>query len=401
MSTSPRNVQRILFTNTAIAGPTGTELYIRDLAREFRTRGCDVVIYTPRIGPLAAELHGLGIPVVDRLDALGDAPDIIHGQHHLPTLQAMLAFPETPAVFVCHGWRPWEEMPPALPRIRRHIAVDPVTRDRIVHEGAIPPSRVEVIPNFVDLEQFRPRWPLPDWPERAAIFSNYVRPESPYFRAVSMACSRLGLDLDVIGSGFGTATDRPGDVLADYDLVFAQGRSAIEAIAVGASVIVASSRAFGPLVRPDNYPELRRFNFGMRALVHPVEPGHIEEEIRHYDPVAAAAVTVRLRGEADLRGAADALMGIYEEAVAEHLREPGDPHAEHLALAAELGRLDERLRKSSEWETRAANLERRFAELQLVSKERGRVIRRMERTRLWKCRNWLRGLGRKNQSPAP
>lgn len=401
MPCSSPKIARILFTNSAIAGPTGTELYIRDLAREFRARKCEVVIYTLRTGDLAEEIRALGIPVVDHLSALGETPDIIHGQHHLPTLQAMLAFPETPAVFVCHGWRPWEEMPPALPRIRRHVAVDPLTRDRIIHEGRIAQEKVHILPNFVDLDIFRPRWPLPEWPERAAIFSNYVRPGSPYFRSVSTACARLGIELDVIGSGFGTATNQPAPTLAGYDLVFAQGRSAIEAIAVGSAVIVASSRAFGPLVRPENYHELRRFNFGIRALEHPVDAEHIVNEIRTYNPNAAAEVTVRLREEADLRSSADDLMQIYEQAVADHQREPTDHHAERLALAAELGRLENRLRKTTEFETLAQNLERKLADLQVVSKERGRVIQRMQRTRLWKCRNWFRRLGQNNQSPRP
>ena len=394
MEESPPKVSRILFTNTTIANPTGTELYVRDLAKEFAARGCEVVIYTPRPGRLAEDIRAMAIPVVSQLAHLGSPPDIIHGQHHVPTMQALLAFPGTPAVFFCHGWRPWVEMPPAFPRIRRHVAVDPVTRDRIVHESGVALDKVRLIPNFVDLEIFQPRWPLPEWPERAAIFSNYVKPGSPYFRAVAAACSHLGIPLDVVGAGFGTETNRPESVLPNYDLVFAQGRSAIEALAVGAAVIVASSRAFGPLVRPENFAELRRCNFGIRALAYPVDAAHIESEIRKFEPGAAAEVTVRIRGEAGLKAAADAVMQVYQEAIAEHRSDPVDPMAENFAMAGYLGRLDERLQRTGDLERHAANLDRKLDALQEISKERGRVIQRMKRTRLWRFRNWLHGMRR-------
>ena len=396
MTDIPPRVSRILFTNTSIANPTGTELYVRDLAKDFAARGCEVIIYSPRMGALAEEIRGMAIPVVDDPASLGAAPDIIHGQHHVPTMQALLAFPETPGVFFCHGWRPWEEMSPAFPRIRRHVAVDTATRDRIIHESGIAPEKVRVIPNFVDLEKFRPRWPLPGWPERAAIFSNYVKPGSPYHRAVATACSRLGIHLDVIGIGFGTGTNRPEIVLPAYDLVFAQGRSAIEALAVGAAVMVASSRAFGPLVRPENYADMRRHNFGIRTLVFPTDAAHVECEIRKFDPREAAEVTVRIRADADLKSAADAVMGIYQEAIDEHGREPVDKTAECVAMARYLGKLDQRLHHADELERHTANLEQKLANLQEISRERGRIIQRMKRTRLWRMRDWLHGLRKQN-----
>jgi hypothetical protein len=46
------------------------------------------------------------------------------GHRHLETLMAALKFPDVPIVHFCHGWIPWEEMPPAS--IRRYVAVDEV-----------------------------------------------------------------------------------------------------------------------------------------------------------------------------------------------------------------------------------------------------------------------------------
>ncbi|HEX9942364.1 MAG TPA: glycosyltransferase family 4 protein [Thermoanaerobaculia bacterium] len=150
---------RVLLTNRSLVFRAGSELYLSELAGRLLARGHSPIAYSPRLGPVAEALRAATIPVVDRLDAIGEPPDLIHGQHHLETLTALLHFSGVPAVHVCHGWVPWEEVPPRFPRILRYVAVDFTTRERLVSEQGIPPERVEVILNFVDLERFRPRDP--------------------------------------------------------------------------------------------------------------------------------------------------------------------------------------------------------------------------------------------------
>src|SRR5262245_50815992 len=144
---------------------------------------------------MAEALRKATIPVVDRLDAIGEPPDLIHGQHHVETLTALLHFPGVPAVFVCHGWAPWEELAPRFPRILRYVAVDYTTRERLVSERGIPPERVVVVLNFVDLARFQPRGPLPRVPQRALVFSNYASEET-HLPAVREACLRFGIGID-------------------------------------------------------------------------------------------------------------------------------------------------------------------------------------------------------------
>src|SRR5438132_12739991 len=93
-------------------------------------------------------------------------------------MMALLRFPAVPAVYFCHGWAPWVEAPPHFPRIRRYVAVDQTCRDRLVCEHAIPEDRVRVLLNFVDLQRFKPRRPLPARPTRALFFSNYAREDT-------------------------------------------------------------------------------------------------------------------------------------------------------------------------------------------------------------------------------
>src|SRR5207237_8853235 len=101
------------------------------------------------------------------------APDIVHGHHTIPALQALLHFPEIPGVYVCHDATNPVDTPPRFPRILRHVAVDENCKERIVRAG-VPPGQVPVIYNSVDLSRFRPRDPLPAQPTRALLFGNYV-----------------------------------------------------------------------------------------------------------------------------------------------------------------------------------------------------------------------------------
>ena len=91
---------RILLTNNSLAAHAGSELYIRDLAVELMRRGHQPVAYSTYLGAVAEELRAATIPVIDRLEALGEPPDIIHGQHHYETLSALLRFPATPGALL-------------------------------------------------------------------------------------------------------------------------------------------------------------------------------------------------------------------------------------------------------------------------------------------------------------
>ena len=106
--------------------------------------------------------------------SLGQAPDLIHGQHHLETMTALAMFPGTPALYACHGCLPWQEAAPVHPRILRYLAVNEAVRDRLVFEAGVSPDKITIALNFVDLEQFLPRPALPAKPGTALIFSNYA-----------------------------------------------------------------------------------------------------------------------------------------------------------------------------------------------------------------------------------
>ena len=158
----------VLLTNNTLAGRAGSELYLRDVALGLKARGHRPVAYSQLLGEVADEISAEGILVVSDLKKLPQAPDIIHGHHNLETMTALLHFPDSPAIFCCHGYVPWQEHPPVFPRILRYLAVDQACLDRL-HENGIPPERARLVYNFVDLQRFQPRSPLPPQPRRKKL----------------------------------------------------------------------------------------------------------------------------------------------------------------------------------------------------------------------------------------
>ena len=326
---------RILITNHFLRGRTGSELYVCELATSLLRRGHTPIVYSPQLGPTARELRKTTVPVVDDLDAVGSPPDLIHGQHHVETMSALLRFPNTPAVFFCHGWLPWEETPPKHPRIVRYVAVDDTCFDRLVSESGIPVDRVSVILNSVDLKQFVPRAPLPLKPARALVFSNGAK-ESTHLGAVREACFRSGLTLDVIGADAGNVSTRPQEVLGQYDIVFAKARCALEAMAVGSAVVLCDITGAGPMVSTAEFDKLRRLNFGIRTLSRNIDAGVLEREIARYDARDASEVSQRVRATAGRDAAIDQILALYQEVVAAFDGAERDHEAEGRAEAVYL-----------------------------------------------------------------
>lgn len=336
---------RILITCEMLDRRGGSELYVRDVARAMLRAGHAPVVYASRPGGVAAEIRDLTVPVLNRLDAVSFTPDLVYGQHHLPTMAALLRFPGTPAAYVCHDWYGQNAFAPRFPRILRFVAVDEPCRDRLVCEDGVEESRVRLLPNSVDLERFRQRPPLPPRPRRALVFGNYTK-ENPHLAALRAVCAKLGIELDAVGERMHNAVARPEEVLKDYDVVFAKGRAALEAAAVGSAVIVYSGvRYLGPLVRAEEVERLLPLNFGVRLMGDALAPEELaaraEVELSRYDPDNAARASDLVRARAGEAAAMQAVLELCEEVVAEYEETKGllDPRLEGAAAAVYLERL--------------------------------------------------------------
>jgi hypothetical protein len=192
-------------------------------------------------------------------------------------------------------------------------------------------------------------------------------------RAIDDACRAAGISLDVVGGASGNASTKPEALLTQYDLVFAKGRTALEALAVGCATVLADRVGAGPLVTPGNYDALRSRNFGIRALQYAHETEWYAGQIREYSAGQCSAVTARVRSDAALEPAIDRLLEIYAAAMA---APPGTENPSR-AAAVHCRRIAASL-KEAHYVT--ARLEAAALDLARARSERDRALDTLEQT---------------------
>jgi hypothetical protein len=317
---------RVLIAGHSLGVTGGVQRYEYELASWLLSRGHSPVVFATELGDAARRFDALTIPVVDDLRTITAPVDIIHGDSAVETMAALLHFPGTPAIFVCHGWEDSAHTAPRFPRILRYIAVDDTCADRLLTRDGIACERVSVLLNGVDVDAFRQRDPLPPKPRRAVVFGNLAH-ELTSLPAIREACRRADIDLDVVGGATGTAEMHPESLLGGYDLAFAKAKCAMEAMACGLAVILCSEAGVGGMVRSDAFDRLRRLNFGIRTLQKPLSAETILAELALYDAEDARAVSDRIRQTASSGDLNAALFSVYESVIAEHATSPAAPDA--------------------------------------------------------------------------
>lgn len=318
----------ILLTNIVLAHRSGTEVVTEQLADGLRRRGHEVMVFTQMVGPLGERMRARGFVVVDRPGDLPRRPDIIHAHHTAPAMAALAAWPGVPAVFVCHGAAsPFDALPPH-PGIRRILAVDDLCRARLVAEGA-PAEAVGLLPNAVDLARIPPRArKLPARPERAVVLTKHTG----HLAAVRAACAAAGVHLEEYGHGPGRMVERPEALFAAADLVFATARTALEAAAAGAGVIVCDGRGCAGFLTRARAEAWLPWNLGAGILTRPAEAGPIGEAIGAWSATEAESVAALVRRERGFEGLLDRIEAIHAEVLGE--RPCRDPAAEAAAVGA-------------------------------------------------------------------
>jgi hypothetical protein len=198
---------RVLITNIRLDSRSGTTVVVRDLARGLTAAGHEPMVYSPILGEVADEIAAAGVPVCARLDRLPAEPEVIHGHHHVETVEALQAFPGAPGIFVCHGRVSWFDIPPRHPRIFAYVAVDRNCLERLADVYRIDGRRLRMILNAVDMDRFGMRGKLPGRPEKAAIFSTAATINS--HAAVEEACRSLGIRLEYLAPNAGLPCSEP------------------------------------------------------------------------------------------------------------------------------------------------------------------------------------------------
>ncbi len=323
----------ILFTNQTLRRRGGGQLMIRDLACGFRKRGHAVLAYCSLVPPPDDSLAEEAVPITASLSSLPFVPDVIHAQHQLDAMAAVMALPGVPAVYCCNGATHMEKQP-LHPRILRYVAMSPTLRLRMAVESGIDEGAIDVVYNAVDLERFAAVREPPARPLRALVYKRNVDPDTHIGREIRTAAARAGLEVEFRGIGPGLAPiAKPEEALPRYDLVFTSGKSAIEALACGCAVIAIANTSSGELIATTNFERFRRANFAPPVNSPPPDAGRVLAEIERYDAAEVAATALRLRQVAGLDAALDAFMAIYRHAIAAWQAGGRDARAEQLAAA--------------------------------------------------------------------
>lgn len=328
---------RVLLTNITLAGRSGTETVLRNLALSLVKAGHRPIVYSPHLGPIADELRAASIPVTASIETLEETPDVIHGQHVIQTAVALARFPQTPAIFVCHDFIAWHDTPPRLPNLRRYVTISDGFRDRLTVEAGVAPADVSIIPNGIDTELFQPGPPLPKTPRRALVFAK----NRGHVEMILEACARLGIEATVVGAAAKRLIDNPHELIPQYDVVFASALTAMEAMACHRAVVVCDGRGLAGMATAERYEGWRRENFGLRSFTKALSVQNIVDEMALYDAEAATALGERVREEMALDRWREAYVDLYRTVVAEAAtpkvaKALKDPARQARALAAHL-----------------------------------------------------------------
>lgn len=196
------------------------------------------------------------------------------------------------------------------PQIRRWIAVDEACKAKCLSRG-VPADKLDLIYNAVDLQRFKPRLPLPSRPARGLLLTKHLAHQ----QAVREACSKSNIHLDELGPATGRFSYQLEKDLLEYDIVFATARMAIEAAAVGCSIVVCDARGFSGLLDTANMKAWRQMNLGVGLLTRPTTVENLMEAISRFDADHAAKVSAYFREVADASHFVEEHLRVYNQAM--------------------------------------------------------------------------------------
>jgi UDP-3-O-[3-hydroxymyristoyl] glucosamine N-acyltransferase len=304
---------KILITNIQLDHRTGTEIVVRDLELALRVRGHQVCVFTPSPGILSDEIVANGGLVVKVIDDVPFVPDVIHGHHATTATVAAIRFPLSPMVMVSHSKEHSIDFSPGIPSVYRYVAVDLNCRQRLLAEN-VPESSIALIPNAVDLDILVTRTLLQPPVRRAAVFANSAA-TGGFLDHIRQACGHLGIELTEYGAGVGNTLTAPERELAQYDVVFAKARCAIEAMAAGCAVILVDAAGYGGIVTRGALDDILAWNAGDRCLQHQHDEHTIAIDLQRIDANDVALVSQAVREHCALTTVAAAYEAEYRKAI--------------------------------------------------------------------------------------
>jgi hypothetical protein len=258
---------KIALSNRSLRRRAGTELWVSDVARYLTRCGAEVIVYSPDLGPVSDELSESGITVSSSAaEVRAFSPDIcfLHHFKETGTLVSYLAGTATKIVNMSHGPLPRAELP--IPGgVAQYFATSITVKTMISLLTDADWNSIRILPNFFDETRFRDVR-VSDGGSAALLYSN--KASKKQIDALQGELALNGYAFRIAGQK-STLVDCPEEVLPQYDLVFAVGRSAIEALASGCAVILWDRGVVGPLVTPQNFWQCVCANFALTSMQLP------------------------------------------------------------------------------------------------------------------------------------
>ena len=266
-------------TNHALGERAGSESYLETVAAELRRLGHEVVFFSTRPGEMAQRLREAQYDVLESVADLPADVDVVHGQHVDTVGLVRTRLPHTPLVFVTHSWVISLEEPVTELGAGAFVAFNDLTHRRLSAHEATRGREVlrltqPVTVSFAD----GARIPIADVPRRAVAVSRRMKYLPPRLAA---ACSAAGIEFDWLG-GPGRESADAREEMRTHDIVFAVGRTALEAMALGRAVFVVDDTSQGGWVRPDTHRSLEADGF--TGFGHQGPQEELGAALAAYDP---------------------------------------------------------------------------------------------------------------------
>ncbi|WP_380787655.1 hypothetical protein [Sphingomonas sp. R86521] len=255
---------RFAITNIALDEFAGSELWTLEMAAYMHRLGVPTLVYSPRIGRVASVFGSQGFVLTDDPAVVRKfAPNVLHIHHHAETRAARrMVGPECRTINMIHGLLPLPEWPG--PEMDVYLAVSLHAKAKGALLGPPTWNDIMLVPNFFDPRRFGTRKAR----KRSGALIHSSRATTAYVEQMRALLKRHGLAVDQIGYG-SAVKERPETVLPRYRVVFAVGRSAIEAIASGCRVILWDHGIVGPAITVTNFWHALAANFSVAGSVLP------------------------------------------------------------------------------------------------------------------------------------
>lgn len=359
----------ILCTNHALTLRGGSQSYLETVIPELVALGHDVTAWSPYRGPVSDRLVELGYRVPERLEDV-DAVDVIHAQHASTALAARRRFPEVPMVFASHSWVVDIEDPPVAADPAALLAFNDVVAARLRSSRLgerVPVHRLRQPVTISAMEG--ERVPIGDHRLIGVLIN---RDRDARLELLAAACRETGIHLETPTRSREIEDTAPEMMRAD--IVFAVGRTALEAMALSRAAFIFDQSGTAGFVTADSYGALEAAGF-IPAPGPPLTLATLVEELRRYEPRLGQLGRELIGRHHAARAHAAQLVEIYRSVLESGWAPAGVPDViDELAVLEQRSFDLERRWRDAVW--KRARAERRVIELQ------------DELDRIWNSMSW-------------